>query len=206
MSVTIFKLSEDAVICKNIKHYCDFRGLKVLNYAPLTDIDNFNTYELECEESIAIIYIPAGSRYNKPTDLNTLLNTKQAKEIIIKPTGAKKTNTKKITYSGDVQILNGIHFLVNYAKFLKVNMYTIRIVGDKELNQIMSLYKIPYKKCFPAKFYKSKEVVWLGAKLDDVVSLTYPTTASCEITASLRVVSLEVPIFDEEDPRTSEPQ
>lgn len=205
MSVNIFKQNESYKICKNIKHYCDFRGITINNYKKITldEITDLVKYELNCvlaEKPLCIVFVPTGSKYNKPAELNNLLATKGDSDVIIvKSVKAKKTNMKKITSKGNVQILDGIYFLVNYKKYLEQLSYVIRITSQDEIANIMNLYRIPSKKCFSPIINTMIEVIWLGAKLDDIIYLEYPTIASCEVSANYRIIARQVPIFDEDE-------
>lgn len=209
MSIPIFPKHENYQICRHIKHYCDFRGIEVKGYSPLSDADSQNIakHEFNCTkngETICIIYIPHGSDFNKPAKLNALLASKNVNEIIIiKSTLAKKTNVKKINTDAQLRVYSGITFLTNIAKRLTVNGCKAYIVPQAEVDHIMTTYRIPYIKTFPALSDKSAEAIWLGANLDDIVCLEYPTIASSELTGKYAIISREVIIYDESEGETA---
>jgi hypothetical protein len=68
----------------------------------------------------------------------------------------------------------------------------------------MNLYKIPSRKCLPAISENAHEVIWLGANIDDVIYMEYPTIASCEVSSSYRIVSNEVPLIEDDEDEDKE--
>ena len=201
MSITITNLDESYVIYKNIKHFCNFRGIKMIDYKELTEAEvrSMNKIEINCmlkDKSMKIIYIPEKSKFTKPADLNTLLQ-EGAINIVIKHTKIKKIKTSSLKTK--VTLLDGKYFLVNFTKYLQKHGYIINIVPEDEISHILNLYKIPSRKCLSAISEHSHEVVWLGGKLDDIVYVEYPTTASCEVSSNYKIVSKEIPLIDDGD-------
>ena len=50
------------------------------------------------------------------------------------------------TLKTKVTLLDAKYFLVNFAKFLKVRGYMVKILSNDEVEHILNLYKIPNKK------------------------------------------------------------
>lgn len=203
MSVIISSKREEHKICKNIKHFCEFRGYEIKAASDLDNVspDNMAKYEVNCTyrgSNIRIIYVPAGSKYNRPSELLELLNSD--KTIIIKSESSKLA-VKKFKTAHDLEIIDGRLLLTNFAKYLRIYSCKLHIVPEDEIERIMHLYKIPSKKNFPHLANTSKEVIWLGAQNNDIVYLEYPTIASCELAASYRVVApeIELPVEQTED-------
>lgn len=201
MDVIIARKSEGYCICKNIKHFCNFRGITMDDYKQPTEAEllNMNKFEVRGsynDKPIRIIYIPHKSRYSKPADLNTIL-IDDIETIIIKGIQIKKIKTSSL--KTPVTVIDGKYLLTNIAKRFKVCGYKINIVDKDEVEHIMHMYKIPNKRCFSAISEKSHEVIWLGAKLDDIIYLEYPTIASCEVSANYKIVSKEIPLIEEEE-------
>jgi DNA-directed RNA polymerase subunit H (RpoH/RPB5) len=201
MNITISRGSEGYYICKNIEPFCISRGLEMQDYKRPTEQDllNMNKFEVKCIKDgkpIRIIYIPKGSRYNKPADLNTIL-VEGVETIIIKSSSTKKIKTSSLKTK--ITLLDGKYLLTNLTKRFTVRGYSMRVVDDEEIDHLMNLYKIPNKKCLPAISENAHEVIWLGAKIDDIVYLEYPTIASCEVSSSYRIVSNEIPLIEDEE-------
>jgi len=201
MSVKILSKNEACVVYKNIAKFCEFRGITMVDYKQLSDseIISMNKLEVNCTYNgtpLKIIYVPKGSRYSKPVDLNTIIQETTI-NIVIKGSQIKKIKTSSLKTK--VTLLDAKYFLVNFAKFLKVRGYVIKILPNEEVERILNLYKIPNKKCFSAISEHSHEAVWLGAKIDDVVYMEYPTIASCEISSNYKIVSTEVPLIGDDD-------
>lgn len=206
MNVSILHQSEGYNICKNIEPFCLSRGLVVQDYKRPTEQDllNMNKFEVKCKNGdklVKIIYIPYKSRYNKPADLDSLLS-EDVETIIIKSSLTKKIKTTSLKTK--VTLLDGKYLLTNLTKRFKVRGYSIKMVDEGEINHFMHLYKIPNKKCLPAISENAHEVIWLGAKIDDVIYMEYPTIASCEITSSYRIVSNEIPLIDDDEEEDKE--
>lgn len=200
MSINIYSKSEDYYVCKNIKHFCDFAGMDIKESPEYKE--GTNKYIYLCKKgdrTIKIIYIPIGSRYSKPADLNQLLSA-DSEFVIIKNSHIKKIKTTSLSVK--VKVLDSKYFLVNQAKRFMVCGYKMRIVPKEEVNHIMKLYKIYNIKCFSAISINAHEVIWLDAKLDDIIYLEYPTTASCEVTSNYKIVSTEVPLIEDEEEET----
>ncbi len=201
MSVKILSKNEACVVYKNIAKFCEFRGITMVDYKQLNDLEiiSMNKLEVNCTFNgapLKIIYIPKGSRYSKPVDLNTIIQ-EASTNIIIKATQIKKIKISSLKTK--VTLLDAKYFLVNFAKFLKVRGYVVKILSNDEVEHILNLYKIPNKKCFSAISENSCEVIWLGAKIDDVVYVEYPTIASCEVSSNYKIVSTEVPLIGDDD-------
>lgn len=201
MNVPIIRKTEGYCICKNIEPFCASRGIEMLDYKRPSEQDllNINKFEVKCiydGQPLRIIYIPYKSRYNKPVDLNGIL-TEGIETIVIKSSQTKKIKTSSLKTK--ITLLDGKYLLTNLTKRFKVRGYSIRIVDEKEIEHFMKLYKIPNKRCLPAVSINAHEVIWLGAKLDDVIYMQYPTIASCEVSSSYRIVSTEIPLIDEDD-------
>lgn len=194
MSVIVSSQTEEYKICKNLKHFCAFRGYEVLSADEVqkTISENMIKYEMLCQhgdKKVRVLYLPAKSKYNRPSELINILT---ADYTIIVKSESSKLALKKIRSEGEIEIIDGRLLLTNFAKYLQIYSCKLHIVPEDEVERIMQLYKIPAKKNFPHLATTSKEVIWLGAQLNDIVYLEYPTIASCEIAASYRVVAQEI--------------
>lgn len=201
MNVPIIRRTEGYCICKNIEPFCASRGIEMLDYKRPTEQDllNMNKFEVKCTnkgQPLRVIYIPFKSRYNKPVDLNSIL-VEGVETILIKSSQTKKIKTSSLKTK--VTLLDGKYLLTNLTKRFKVRGYSMRIVEDEEIKHFMHLYKIPSIKCLPAISINAHEVAWLGAKIDDIIYLQYPTIASCEVSSNYRIVSTEIPLIDDDD-------
>jgi hypothetical protein len=152
MSMNIYEHTEDYVICKNILHFCLFRGYTPKNYKKPTEqeILNVNKFEVLCEyqgKPIRVIYVPNKSEYRTHKKLTSLLSD-GVDTILIKNSLIKKINTAMVDSTASLTIIDGVHLLTNYAKFLKTHRYNVEIVSPDEVDRLMNLYKIPHKKCF----------------------------------------------------------
>jgi len=201
MNVPIMRRSEGYCICKNIEPFCISRGIEMTDYKRPSEQEllNMNKFEVKCvykNEPLRLIFIPFKSRYNKPADLNTIL-VEGVETIIIKSSQTKKIKTSSLKTK--VTLLDGKYLLTNLTKRFKIRGYSMRLVEEKEIEHFMKLYKIPSKKCLPAVSENAHEVIWLGAKIDDVIYMQYPTIASCEVSSSYRIVSNEIPLIDEDE-------
>lgn len=203
MSMNIVEHTDDYVICKNILHFCHFRGYTPKNYKRPSEQDllNVSKFEVMCEyngKPIRIIYVPNKSEYRTHKKLTSMLSD-GIDTIVIKNSLIKKINIGMVDSSASITVIDGINLLTNYPKFLKTHGYKIEIVPPEEVDRLMNLYKIPHKKCFSAALNTSLEIVWLGAKLDDIVHYQYPTIASCEQSSNYKIVSTRCVIPDDEE-------
>lgn len=203
MSVVIQKYSEGYVICKNIRHFCEYRGYNIKNYEKPSEKDLYDTgkYEVMCEHGgnpIRVVYIAHKSKHSKAENISTMLSD-GVETIIIKNPSIKKINTRKITSPTKLTIIDGSNLFVNYTKFMRAHDYQVEIATQAEIDHIMNLYKIPQKSCFPGILDTSMEVVWLGASLGDIIYLSYPTIASSERSSSYRIVCKPVILVEDEE-------
>lgn len=203
MSTEILLGSEDHKICKNISHFCKFRGYEIVKSDNIEGVHKAPKYEVQCkkgDETVRIIYISQSSRYNKPSELRNIIT--EDKIVLVKAEGSK-IKAKKIKIYPNIELVEGRLLLTNFEKYLRLYSCRAFIVSEDEVYRIMSLYKIPSKKNFPYLANTSREAVWLGASIGDIVYLEYPTIASCEITGGYRMVMPEVQVPEDDD---AEPQ
>lgn len=203
MSVQIIRKSEDYIVCKNIKHFCAYRGYTMLNYVKPTeqDVKTMVKFEVMCEKNdkkIRIIYVPRGSKFAKHQELTSLMSD-GIQTIVIKSSLIKKINIGMVNSEAPISLIEARCLLTNYAKFLEVHGYRAEIVPEVEVNRLLNLYKIPHKKCLSQICVSAIEVVWLDAKLDDIIHIEYPTIASCEVSSNYKIVSEYSAFVDEEE-------
>lgn len=181
----------DEIIFNNIKQFCELRKYKILNKEVLEKYEQKSNFIIQCDTA-TIVFITSYSQDFKKAKLTSILNKFDAnKKIIIIKNEA--TNIKKDKYlEYNPEIINGdVHLLFNKDIVFREKGYIYEKINPETDYDWLFLKN----KCL----VEEKEIPKLNADLTecivynfvpgDIIKITSPTLASCNVTVQYRLVA-----------------
>lgn len=167
----------------NLVRLCAYRGITIEPFADFSKKKVFHWKTNDGKEDYDVFHIKKSAEANSAAGFNALITKCTGKTIIC-------THRKKVPHMPpNIEIIHGTALMRDFGAFWEANGTSIRVVPN--LGDLTRFYV--EKKDLPHIHVSCIEVIWLGAKVGDIIESTRVCIGHTNVTGDYRLV-VDAPI------------